>query len=465
MASRLTRNLIKPSQNRAFSSISQPLASAQVATASASHAEPVEPPKSYIKQLGNGLTIGAIESHSTGVARLAIVAKAGSRYENGSNLGVSHILRRASQFRTANRSALGLTRSSLQLGCDITAETTREFMVYKTNAKRNLIKEIGVILGALSTQHSFKPWEMEDVQADPMNFKLDLAVLKNQPHVRAVDLLHAAAFRDTLGRSLYAPDHMIGKYDADTVQKFAEAHFAQGRLALVGVGVDGDLLEAVGNEFVLYNGGDVAETPASYRGGEIRDNTGGEFAHVAVAANGPGKGSKHLLAAEVLQCALGCGPHIKYSEGIAQNPLAIAAAKAAKGPTAVSSFSANYSDGGLLGFTAVAHHSDAHEVVKAVAGAMKDVLSKGLSDKDVAKAKNQLKAKLSMDLERSDVLLDWLAEQALCSDAILSPADVIKMVDSISTTEVNDVAKAVIASKLSMGAAGNVTDVPYLDEL
>jgi len=113
----------------------------------------------------------------------------------------------------------------------------------------------------------------------------------------------------------------------------------------------------------------------------------------------------------------------------------------------------------------VAHHSDAHEVVKAAAGAMKDVLSKGLSDKDVSKAKNQLKAKLSMDLERSDVLLDWLAEQALSSDTILSPADVIKMVDSISTTEVNDVAKAVIASKLSMGAAGNITDVPYVDEL
>ena len=56
------------------------------------------------------------------------------------------------------------------------------------------------------------------------------------PLLGVMENLHAGAFRDTLGRSLYAPDYMVGAYNAELLLEYVQQHYTAGNMALVGLG-------------------------------------------------------------------------------------------------------------------------------------------------------------------------------------------------------------------------------------
>jgi len=456
------------------SNVSRPLArsvKARMFSAAAAQAEPAaasvdREQKFKHKKLSNGLVVATVESASP-VSRLAVVAKAGSRFESGDNLGISHVLRQAAKLRTANMSQLAITRATQDLGADITCEGTREYVYYKSSVNRNFVPNAVELLKEITTKQAFRRWEVEDLQHDPNGLKLELAILNSQPHIRAIELLHSAAFRNSLGRSLYCPDFMVGGFSNLQLQDYCEKNLSSGRLALVGVGVDSAVLEALGESFAPHAGAQgEADAKAVYYGGEERHNVGGELSYVAMALAGPSVGSPDLLASEVLKYHLGVGPAVKYSDGVTGSSLlAKASAKATSAPHFVSSLSANYSDGGLFGFSAVAHSSQIDQVVKAAANQLKSSLSADISEQDVAKAKNQLKASIAMQFENQDSLLSWVGEQALSGDKIITPQEVYSMVDSITAADVNKAAKTIAASKPSLASAGNTSNVSYVDQL
>ncbi|KOB73286.1 Ubiquinol-cytochrome c reductase core protein II [Operophtera brumata] len=87
---------------------------------------------------------------------------AGSRYEPQTDLGVSHILRSAAGLSTNGASGFIIARKLAQIGASVSASGDREFIYYTLE-------------------------------------------------VRAVDLLHKAAFRRGLGNSLFISPKRIGK--------------------------------------------------------------------------------------------------------------------------------------------------------------------------------------------------------------------------------------------------------------
>lgn len=456
MATGLTRPFARSLKSRMFSAAAQAEAKASTSTDSE--------PKCYIKKLNNGMLVGTIETSSP-VSRLAVVANAGSRFETPENLGIAHFLRQAARLRTQNFSQLGIARSSLQLGSDVTCIGTRENIFYKSSVTRNCVGTMVEILQELTTRPVYKPWEVSDLQTNSDALPLDLALYKTQPLLHCVELLHSAAFRDTLGRSLYAPDFMVGKYTPEQVAQYVKTYFSAGRLALVGVGICHEELEHLGSKFEPFGSAGVPTEKALYHSGEERHNSGGDLSYVGIAHGGPSQADKDLLPAEVLKHILGVGPHIKFSPGTATSQLAKAVSESTDLPFAVSCLTANYSDGGLFGFTAAAPTSQIEKVVRSAATQFKNVLCNGVSDSDVSRAKTQLKAEMCMQFEIPEVLLSWLGEQTLYSDQIITPDEIYKLVDNITTADVNAVAKKIASSKPSMAATGNTGYVPYLDRI
>lgn len=86
------------------------------------------------------------------------------------------------------------------------------------------------------------------------------------------DLLHQAAFRDTLGHSLYAPEYNIGKYHPDQLLHYMKTYFSTGRLALVGIGVNHDELITQAKRLTPFSSAAIAANKAKYYGGEFISN-------------------------------------------------------------------------------------------------------------------------------------------------------------------------------------------------
>merc|ERR1712098_760557 len=166
----------------------------------------------------------------------------------------------------------------------------------------------------------------------------------------------------------------------------------------------------------LESGTGPSNVATKFSAGELRSETGGGMAYVALGSQtGGAVNVAEAMSNLLLQRILGTGSNVKY--GVGSGSLSQAAANAG-GNVAASGICQMYSDAGLIGALVVSEAESAGKAVSAlVSGDM-------------------------MPLEKYP-----------------------EIIKGISTADVQAAAKKLAGSKLAMGAVGNLSAVPYLDSL
>ncbi|XP_068618244.1 cytochrome b-c1 complex subunit 2, mitochondrial-like [Battus philenor] len=401
--------------------------------------------------LPNKTFVAALDNRSP-VTRLTIAFKAGSRYEPQTELGLAHVLRSAAGLSTKNISAYMIRRQLAQIGASFTASGDREFIYYTMEATEDNLQIALDYLNKIVSNQEFRPWELSD---NLPRLKFDIAALP--PQVRAVDLLHKAAYRRGLGNSLFIAPKKIGKISSESLQHFASNNLVPSRCAITIVGGNGDKANLVAQALQLSPSSQDQNETTTYYGGELRKEMGGDLAHVAVALQGVPAGIPQSLALAVAAKALGSGPVTKW--GANNSPLAKAVGNI--GPFAAAGFNVSYSDSGLFGVVLSVPKDEANAAVKSVA----QVLKKPLSAEAIKAGKNQLKLQVLSEAEEGTSLAESLAAQGLYTGTAKSPIELAKEIDQISASDVSQALSNAGKSKISMGAAGNLAFVPFVDEL
>lgn len=308
--------------------------------------------------------------------------------------------------------------------------TDRESVAYILEGTRKSIEQCMPYLTDVATQQVFKPWEVQD---NMQRLKLELASRPFQQ--RAVDLLHKAAYRRGLGNSIYIPKHQIGKISSETLQHYVNTNFKSNRAAVIGLGVDHGELVRYAQSLGLNTGSDEVGS-SKYLGGEIRSDKGGDLAYIAIAGEGGSlKNTKESMAFAVLQRVLGAGSSVKY--GNDQSLLTKCLGNSVQGePHSITSLNVNYSDSGLFGVFAIGSVNASCALVEA---AVKTLKGTQITDKDVARAKNQLKIDLLSKMENAGYAIDYIGNQALLVGVPTSPCQVEAAIDAITKADVEAV--------------------------
>ncbi|XP_026762408.2 cytochrome b-c1 complex subunit 2, mitochondrial isoform X1 [Galleria mellonella] len=403
----------------------------------------VLPNKTFVAALDNG----------SPVTRVTVVFRAGSRYEPQTELGITHVLRTAAGLTTKNASVFMIARKLAQIGATVSASGDREFVYYTLEATQDNLPEALEYLNNIVSNQEFRPWELSDITPRQ---RYEIAALP--PQVRAIDLLHKAAYRRGLGNSLFISPKRIGKVSSESLQHYASTTLTPGRCAVAVIGDSQDKATLVAQKLQLPTSGDAQGEASTYYGGELRKEIGGDLAHLAIAVQGAPAGSPQSLALAVAAKALGNGPVTKW--GADNSPLAKAVGNI--GPFAAAGFNVSYSDTGLFGVVLSVPKDEANVATKAV---VKLIKSPTLSAEAIQAGKNQLKLQILSEAETGTSLAESIAAQGLYTGNVKSPADLAKDVDNISNSDVSQVLANAAKSKISIGAAGNLAFVPYVDEL
>jgi len=426
------------------------------AQASASpRAAPSKSSEVQVTTLPNKLVVASVDGNLP-LSRVSVVFRAGSRNESYDNLGVTHVLRATAGQTNKKSTSFGVTRNIQRVGGSLTATTDRELVSYNVELTRNNLDTGLKFLQDASTQQVFKPWEVDSVVS---RIQGDLARV-TQP-VRAVDLLHRAAFRTELGNSVFCAKHHVGRIGSETLQHYVASNFTSDRAAVVGVGIDHHLLVAYAKNLYLEPG--TSSTVASkYHGlGELRVDKAGELATVAVATQGASlSNQKEALAFAVLQQVAGTGAAAK--RGGNNGALGKIVSSALSNPFGFTALNVSYTDNGLFGFVLTAN---AREVGKAVDAAVKALKSGSVSSADVIRGKEQLKAAVLGELDTSAGLAEDIVQQAALSGKVQSSSELVAAIDALTVADVNAAAKKVASGKWSVGAVGNLANVPYVSDL
>jgi ubiquinol-cytochrome c reductase core subunit 2 len=337
-------------------------------------------------------------------------------------------------------------------------------MYYNVTCKRDELSTAVQLLADVAVAPAFKPWELETLTR---RLILDLELLRQNPSAQLVEALHKAAYRDSLGRSLFMSADRIGTFSPENLENFVKSHHVSGNVVVAGVGVNQEELVKFASKMHFSQGSTPASdaSKAKYHGGELRVETRNKLVHAAIVTEGMSLSSGDLLTASLLGVALGTTPLVQYSSGVATSKLNKAISAATKSDFAASYLNAMYSDSGLFGVQVVANSQEIGKVLKAVVGAMGQLTKTGLTDQELQTAKRKLKASLRLCYDDGASTLEGLAAGVLIMGDVIGQDAVDKSIDAISLDAVNKVAKKIINGKPTLAAVGDLSNTPYLDEL
>ncbi|XP_063535190.1 cytochrome b-c1 complex subunit 2, mitochondrial [Cydia strobilella] len=399
----------------------------------------------------NNTFVAALDNGSP-VTRVTVAFKAGSRFEAPTELGLTHVLRTAAGQSTGCASGFILARKLAQHGASVTCSGDREFIYYTLETTKDNLSPALECLNNLISSQEFRPWELSD---NVPRLKYDIVALA--PQVRAVDLLHKAAFRRGLGNSLFISPKKIGKTSSESLQHYVASTLTPARCAVAVVGENKETATMIAQALKLNSSSDAKGEAGKYFGGELRKETGGDLVHVALGLQGAQAGTPQSLALAVAAKALGNGPVTKWG---ADNSV-LARAIGNIGPFAAAGFNVAYSDNGLFGAVLSVPKDEAAQAIKAVATAIRSPVSADA----VKAAKAQLKVQLLSEADDGTGLAETIAAQGLHTGSARNPAELAGAVDQVTASDVSQAVAAAAKSPLAMASVGNLAFTPYVDEL
>jgi len=363
------------------------------------------------------------------------------------------------------KSHLMMVRDAERVGAATTCTASRENIVYQIDTLKSSVPEAVAMLAETALKPQFLPWELSD-QAHAINAEISDFSGNHMGSVQ--ELMHMAAYgaSSPLGAPLMAKPSATGSIDSDVLAAFVAEQFVPGKMVIAAAGYDHAELVALAKAHF----GSLPAGPATvaggdkYLGGEIRVSAEDACTHFALGFEGAAWSSKSLVPICVLNTMMGGGASFSaggpgkgmytrlYQNILNRYPFVQAA----------SVFNAFYNETGIFGAYGAAPPSEMGSLVSAMIDEMKKMAGP-ITDVELNRAKNQLKASLLMNLESRPILFEDIGRQVLTYGARTPPEVLIQQIDAVTAKDLNDAASAMLKSPPSVVVYGDTTCVPRYD--
>ncbi|KAE8321213.1 peptidase M16 inactive domain-containing protein [Aspergillus sergii] len=197
--------------------------------------DPVE--LDQITTLPNGIRV-ATESLPGPFSGVGVYVDAGSRYEDESLRGVSHIMDRLAFKSTKKRSSDEMLEVLEGLGGNIQCASSRESLMYQSASFNSAVP---TTLGLLAETIRDPLITEEEVLQQLGTAEYEIGEIWAKPELILPELVHMAAYKDnTLGNPLLCPEERLGEINKAVVDKYREVFFNPDRMVVAFAGVPHD---------------------------------------------------------------------------------------------------------------------------------------------------------------------------------------------------------------------------------
>ncbi|PYH87128.1 hypothetical protein BO82DRAFT_324495 [Aspergillus uvarum CBS 121591] len=210
-------------------------ASRSFSTATDGSKDPAE--LDQITTLPNGIRV-ATESLPGPFAGVGVYVDAGSRYEDESLRGVSHIMDRLAFKSTKGHSADEMLETLENLGGNIQCASSRESLMYQSASFNSAVPST---LGLLAETIRDPLITEEEVIQQLATAEYEIGEIWSKPDLILPELVHTAAYsNNTLGNPLLCPAERLGEINKSVVDKYRQTFFNPERMVVAFAGVEHD---------------------------------------------------------------------------------------------------------------------------------------------------------------------------------------------------------------------------------
>jgi predicted Zn-dependent peptidase len=382
----------------------------------------------------------------------------GSRDESDELAGASHFLEHLLFKGTPTRSAAAIAESLDEVGGDCNAFTTKE---YTTFYVRLLSEHLPLGLDILSEIMWDPALRPSDVDAERTVILDEILMHADEPADLVAEQWQSSLFAGhALGRDTLGTQSTVDSLDAHDIRTFFEEHYRPGNMV---VSVAGDCThEGVAADlerrFAGLPGGAApvrsAPGPEARQLHVVRRPT--EQAHVVYGMRSVSRYDDRRWSLAVLNHVLGGGlssrlfQKVREERGLAYS---------------VWSERAAYQDAGSLAVVVGTAPDHVDEVLRIVTGELELLASHGITDRELAVAKGNLRAELLLSGEDSGARMGRIGSSLLLHGEVQSIDRVLARIEAVGRDEVLAQAQALVQAPRTLSAVGPFDEEAFDDHV
>ncbi len=371
----------------------------------------------------------------------------GSRDEGSGEAGSSHFLEHLLFKGTADRSPSAIAEAVDEVGGDFNAFTTKEYTSFYI---RLLAEHLPLGLDILSDIMWRPALRPADLDAERQVILDEILMHADEPSDEAAEQSSAALFPGhPLGREVLGSHDSVAAMTVERIREFFDLHYRPGNMV---VAVAGDLdhgavADGLESRFAGRAGG---STPIRKPPGDeveplrvVRRST--EQAHLVIASRSVNRTDPRRYALAVLNHVLGGGlssrlfQEIRERRGLAYS---------------VWSERVAYHDAGTISVGMGTAPEHVPEVLDIVLSELAVLGSDGITERELAIAKGNLRAETLLACEDSGARMSRIGASLLLHGEILSIDEVLARVEALTLEEVHTAAKELVAAPRSLTVVG-----------
>mgnify|MGYP001482348576 CR=1 FL=1 len=398
-----------------------------------------------LSELPGGLRVVSDSMDSIETVSLGAWVEVGTRDEDASINGISHVLEHMAFKGTERRGPKQIAEEIEAVGGHLNAYTSREHTAYFAKVlKEDAPLAVDIIADIL--QHSVideaELAREQDVIVQEINQSFDT------PDDVVFDYFQETAFPDqAIGRPVLGTVDLVRSMTPDILLGYMASHYSGPRIIFAAAGnISHDLLAGLLEDAFCSlpgktNGG---REPAHYVGGDFSQTRDLEQAHLLLGMEGVSFTDEDFHAATVFSTLLGGGmasrlfQEVREKRGLAY---------------AIYSSLQCYSDGGLFGVYAGTSKDDVADLAPLIQGEI-EKLTQAIPDKEIARARTQIKAGILMSLESTSSRCEQVARQTMIFGRPLALDEVIAKIEAVDEAALRRVAERLLAGKPTMTTLG-----------
>ncbi len=407
--------------------------------------------------LSNGLSVLTVPMNALVSATVLVLVKAGSRYEERSNNGISHFLEHMAFKGTKKRpSALSISTLIDGIGGEFNAFTSKETTGFYIKSSAN---HVDLSMDALSDMLQNSLFDIQEIEKEKGVIIEELNLYEDTPVRKIADVYERLLYGDTpMGWDTGGEKKVIRSIKREDFLKYMASLYSADSITVVAAGgIDEEKIVRMVDKYFGKMGRfdtvqyskvvEKQEKPSVY---VKKKNT--EQVHIALGVRTVSLDHKDRYALSVLASILGGGMssrlfhEVREKRGLAYY---------------VRTNSDHFQDCGSLVSFAGVDPKRIEEAIAVILSEYSKIKNEKLKMKneEFRKAKEFLKGHLVLELEDSRSVAGFYASQELLEKKIETPEEVLAEIDKVTNEDVLRVAKKYLVNRtLNLAVIGNFPD-------
>ncbi|GGD67921.1 M16 family metallopeptidase [Paenibacillus nasutitermitis] len=397
--------------------------------------------------LSNGLRVVVEYIPTFRSVAFGIWVKTGSRNETPENNGVSHFIEHMLFKGTPRRSAKDIADLFDGIGGNVNAFTAKEYTCYFAKV---LDQHLPIAVDALADMFFESEMDAGELSKEKNVILEEISMYEDTPDDKVHDEASRASYGDhPLAYSILGLEDRLNAMDGDSLRSYMRDHYRIDNtvISVAGNVEEGPLLELLEKQFGRFTnkGTENALGVPAFNGQYLFHKKKTEQNHICLSFPGCSIADPQLYAMILLNNAMGGGmssrlfQEIREKRGLAYS---------------VYSYHTSYADSGLFTIYAGTAPKQTKDVLDLTLEQLHDLASKGLSDSELHRGKEQLKGSLILSLESTSSRMNRLGKNELMLGRHYTLDEMLSRIDSVQMSDIQAVTKRMLSVPFAVAMVG-----------